>query len=96
MKQEENERYEQWLQQVRKTQPILTRPDDLTRDILQKVARTPRKRKERRKFMTWASAIAAGFFFALLSTRMVGKLHCRNDNKRKGRPTVRNVESTEG
>ena len=37
MKQEENERYEQWLQQVRKTQPILTRPDDLTRDILQKV-----------------------------------------------------------
>lgn len=35
--------------------------DDLTRDILQKVARTPRKRKERRKFMTWASAIAAGF-----------------------------------
>ena len=61
MKQEENERYEQWLQQVRKTQPILTRPDDLARDILQKVARTPRKRKERRKFMTWASAIAAGF-----------------------------------
>ena len=28
MRQEENERYEQWLQQVRKTQPILTRPDD--------------------------------------------------------------------
>lgn len=41
MRQEENERYEQWLQQVRKTQPILTRPDDLTRNILQKVARTP-------------------------------------------------------
>ena len=38
MRQEENERYEQWLQQVRKTQPILTRPDDLTRNILQKVA----------------------------------------------------------
>ena len=46
MRQEENERYEQWLQQVRKTQPILTRPDDLTRNILQKVTRTPRKRKE--------------------------------------------------
>ena len=28
MRQEENERYEQWLQQVRKTQPILTRPDE--------------------------------------------------------------------
>ena len=59
MRQEENERYEQWLQQVRKTQPILTRPDDLTRNILQKVARTPRKRKEHRKFMAWASAVAA-------------------------------------
>lgn len=44
MRQEENERYEQWLQQVRKTQPILTRPDDLTRNILQKVARTPEKK----------------------------------------------------
>ena len=61
MRQEENERYEQWLQQVRKTQPILTRPDDLTQDILQKVARTPRKRKEHRKLMAWASAVAAGF-----------------------------------
>lgn len=45
MRQEENERYEQWLQQVRKTQPILTRPDDLTQDILQKVARTPGKER---------------------------------------------------
>ena len=66
MRQEENERYEQWLQQVRKTQPILTSPDDLTRDILQKVARTPRKRKEHRKFMAWASAVAAGFLLCFM------------------------------
>ena len=66
MRQEENERYEQWLQQVRKTQPILTRPDDLTRNILQKVARTPRKRKEHRKFMAWASAVAAGFLLCFM------------------------------
>ena len=66
MRQEENERYEQWLQQVRKTQPILTRPDDLTQDILQKVARTPRKRKEHRKFMAWASAVAAGFLLCFM------------------------------
>ena len=66
MRQEENERYEQWLQQVRKTQPILTRPDDLTQDILQKVARTPRKRKEHRKFMLCFMAYET-FFYSVSS-----------------------------
>ena len=68
MRQEENERYEQWLQQVRKTQPILTRPDDLTRNILQKVARTPPEKKGAQKnFMAWASAVAAGFLLCFMA-----------------------------
>lgn len=49
MRQEENERYEQWLQQVRKTQPILTRPDDLTRNILQKSSPDSPKKKGAQK-----------------------------------------------
>ncbi|WP_455673404.1 hypothetical protein [Phocaeicola sp.] len=58
MKREE-ERYEQWLERVRNTSPVLENPENLTRDILQKIAQTPQRKRKSGRLVNWVSAVAA-------------------------------------
>lgn len=44
MKQEDKQ-YEQWLEQVKSTLPEIEKPEELTREILQRIERIPRKKK---------------------------------------------------
>lgn len=37
----EQEQYEQWLEKVRKTPPLLDNPEELSAEIMQKISRTP-------------------------------------------------------
>lgn len=60
MKKEEMN-YEKWLEQLKKTPPVLENPDALTEDIMRAVKAAPfRNRPVRRlNFAAWCSAIAA-------------------------------------
>lgn len=67
----EDERYEQWLEKLKRTSPVLLNPEKLTNDIILKIELLPekvRKEKRRRKWeiVTWLSATAAGFLVCLL------------------------------
>ncbi len=66
MKREE-EQYEQWLNQVRATPPVLEKPEELTRDILCKISHTPRPiRKTSRIFFDWLSGTVACFLLCAM------------------------------
>ena len=54
--------YNEWLDEVRNVQPILSNPDELTTAILQQVSRiVPQKKKRKRMmFCSWLSGISAG------------------------------------
>lgn len=60
----EEEQYEEWLKQVRAVSPVLTYPEELTRNILKEISGT--HRKKRRRLINWCSAMAAGFLLCFL------------------------------
>lgn len=63
----EEEKYKEWLAQVKQTSPVLTNPEKLTEDILLKISHVPQKRKESsRKLLSWGITIAAGFLLLFL------------------------------
>ena len=66
MKKEEMN-YEKWLEQLKKTPPVLENPDALTEDIMRAVKAAPfRNRPVRRlNFAAWCSAIAATLLLGL-------------------------------
>ena len=66
MKKEEMN-YEKWLEQLKKTPPVLENPDALTEDIMRTVKAAPfRNRPVRRlNFAAWCSAIAATLLLGL-------------------------------
>lgn len=59
MKQEKG-KYEQWLEKVKSEPPVLTDPEALTRDILQRVERMPQARKGKVYWMSWCPVAVAG------------------------------------
>lgn len=65
-----DEQYEQWLEKLRDTMPVLSDPDKLALDILRAVDHLPQKVRKRNgrgwKIMSWLSATAAGFLLCLL------------------------------
>lgn len=67
MKREE-EQYEQWLNQVRTTPPVLEKPEELTRDILCKISQTshPRRKTPIKSLIDWLSGIAACFLLCAM------------------------------
>ena len=71
MKKEEMN-YEKWLEQLKKTPPVLENPDALTEDIMRAVKAAPfRNRPVRRlNFAAWCSAIAATLLLGLWVTRI--------------------------
>lgn len=60
--------YDEWLDEVRNVQPILSNPDELTAAILQRVSRIAPRKKKRKSLLTvsWLSGIAAGLLLCLL------------------------------
>lgn len=65
MKQEE--RYEQWLEKVRNNPPLLDNPQELSREIMQRVVRTPRRQSRPiTNLMKWFSAVAALLLFCVM------------------------------
>lgn len=67
----EDEQYEQWLEKLKMTSPVLLNPEKLTNDIIREIELLPekvRKEKRRRKWeiVTRLSTTAAGFLLCLL------------------------------
>ena len=60
--------YNEWLDEVRNVQPILSNPDELTTAILQQVSRIVPRKKKRKSLLigSWVSGIAAGLLLCLL------------------------------
>ena len=60
--------YNEWLDEVRNVQPILSNPDELTTAILQQVSRIVPQKKKRKSLLigSWVSGIAAGLLLCLL------------------------------
>ena len=54
--------YNEWLEEVRNVQPILSNPDEQTTAILQQVSRIVPQKKKRKSLLigSWVSGIAAG------------------------------------
>lgn len=67
MKREE-EQYEQWLNQVKTTSPVLEKPEELTRDILCKISQTvrPSRKTPIKSVINWLSGIAACFLLCAM------------------------------
>lgn len=76
MKKEEMN-YEKWLEQLKKTPPVLENPDALTEDIMSAVKAAPfRNRPVRRlNFAAWCSAIAATLLLGLWVAEAVAVDH---------------------
>lgn len=69
MKQEE--RYEQWLERVRNNPPSLDDPQELSREIMQRIASTPRRQSRPvANFIKWFSAVAALFLLGVMLHEM--------------------------
>lgn len=64
---QEDKRYEEWLKDVRNRQPMMSNPEELTANIMHRVARMP-KRKTRKKLLVVSrlSGVAAALLFCLL------------------------------
>lgn len=68
----EDEYYENWLDKLKTTQPILERPDELTAAIMQRVSQSslslPRSTKKNRRLLIgrWGSLVAASLLLCLL------------------------------
>lgn len=64
---QEDKRYEEWLKDVRNRQPMMSNPEELTANIMQRVARMP-KRNTRRKILIGSrlSGVAAVLLLCLL------------------------------
>ena len=75
--------YEKWLEQLKKTPPVLENPDALTEDIMRAVKAAPfRNRPVRRlNFAAWCSAIAATL---LLGLWVAEAGCCRSDSILRG------------
>ena len=60
--------YNEWLDEVRNVQPILSNPDELTTAILQQVSMIVPQKKKRKSLLigSWVSGIAAGLLLCLL------------------------------
>ena len=60
--------YNEWLDEVKNVQPILSNPDELTTAILQQVSRIVPQKKKRKSLLigSWVSGIAAGLLLCLL------------------------------
>lgn len=67
MKQDDRH-YEEWLAEIRGKQPVMSNPDELSANILQRVARTSFQRRKKKKLLVagWLSGIAAGLLLCLL------------------------------
>ncbi|WP_303207679.1 hypothetical protein [Bacteroides oleiciplenus] len=66
MKQDDRH-YEEWLAEIRGRQPVMSNPDELAANILQRVARTSSGRKKKKLLIVgWLSGIAAGLLLSLL------------------------------
>lgn len=65
MKREE-QRYEEWLEKVRKNLPLVENPEELSEDIMQKISRIPRQLQKPVNWVRWFSAIAALFLFCTM------------------------------
>lgn len=61
----EKEQYEEWLQKVKETSPILRKPDELSIEIFDRIDEMSRKKKQI-KFVGWCSATAVGFLLCFL------------------------------
>lgn len=66
MKQEE-QLYEEWLEKVRKNLPLVENPEELSKDIMQRIYRTSRNPRKSVSWIRWLSTVAALF---LLCTMM--------------------------
>ncbi|WP_455666178.1 hypothetical protein [Phocaeicola sp.] len=66
----EKEQYEQWLEKVRKTPPLLDNPEELSAEIMQKISRIPRRQRSPKDFVRWFSAVAAGFLLCAMMYEM--------------------------
>lgn len=59
--------YEEWLAEIRGRQPVMSNPNELAANILQRVAQTPLRRKKKKLLIgSWLSGIAAGLLLCLL------------------------------
>ena len=67
--------YNEWLDEVRNVQPILSNPDELTTAILQQVSRIVPRKKKRKSLLigSWVSGIAAGLLLCLVRFPMVSE-----------------------
>lgn len=67
---EEDRKYEEWLRELKAKQPVLTNPQQLTTDILQRVSASNRKSSRKRlySFGSWLSGIAATLLLCFLLT----------------------------
>ena len=78
---EENRKYEEWLRELKATQPVLTNPEQLTADILQRVSASNRKNSRKRlySFGSWLSGIAATLLLCFLLTESLSVATRPND-----------------
>lgn len=65
MKQEE-QRYEEWLEKVRRNLPTVENPEELSNDIMQRISRTPHPPIRTVNWVRWLSAVAALFLLCTM------------------------------
>lgn len=65
---EEDRKYEEWLNEIRRRQPVLNNPDQLAADVMQKVSGKRKPKKSLHLFGSWLSGIAAAILLCFLLT----------------------------
>ena len=68
----EDKKYEEWLNEVRNRQPVLTNPEQLTADILKRASDISRSKTKNqiRLIGSWVTGIAATILLCLLITEI--------------------------
>lgn len=60
------EQYEQWLQKVRTTSPVMREPEELVEQIFAKIDNKARGKKKKTLLINWILTVAASFLFVFL------------------------------
>lgn len=64
---QEDKGYKEWLAEIRTGQPLLDNPEELTKNIMQRIGRTKLKRRKRKFIIgSWFLGVAAGIGLCLL------------------------------